>query len=120
MASTIQFFQLTIISLSLTIGGCNKTTTENETTNLVKKNDSSNQNKKNSANSPFNIYNQEVYGTDDDGNKVEGQIILEGKTGIGRLINNKDQEIEVVLEIKNDKHLIGTDEEGFNYKLKID
>jgi hypothetical protein len=65
-------------------------------------------------------YKDHVWGKDEEGNNVHGRIIVEGKNGIGIIINNKGQEIEIVFEILNRKKIIATDIEGFQYKLKID
>lgn len=64
-------------------------------------------------------YNKYVSGTDEDGNDVQGRIIIEGKNGIGVLTGKEDSEIEIVIELLNNNKLIGTDIDGFKYKLKF-
>lgn len=64
-------------------------------------------------------YNKYVSGTDEDGNNVQGKIIIEGKNGIGVLTGKGDTEIEVVIELLSNNKLIATDIDGFKYKLKL-
>jgi hypothetical protein len=49
-------------------------------------------------------YAQQVTGTDENGNKVHGNINIEGKIGLGTLVKNR---------------LLATDAEGYQYNLKF-
>ena len=64
-------------------------------------------------------YNNRVCGTDEEGNYIEGKIIIEGKNGIGILTGKDGNVIEIVFELENNNKLIATDIEGFHYNLKI-
>ena len=64
-------------------------------------------------------YDKSVFGTDEEGNDVQGKIIIEGKNGIGILIGKEDTKIEIVIEMINHNELIATDIDGFKYKLKF-
>lgn len=121
MTSTIQYIQLIIISLSLIFGGCNqKKTALIEKTRVVKK--------INLAHEKFIFntitdtlkYKKHVFGIDEEGNSVQGHINIEGQNGIGVLVDDQGQKIEIVFELENNKKLVATDVQGFKYKLKID
>jgi hypothetical protein len=64
-------------------------------------------------------YDHQVTGTDENGNKVEGKINIDGKIGLGTLINHDAKEIEIVVEWINERKLVATDPDGYEYKLTI-
>ncbi|MBC5839788.1 hypothetical protein H8R23_00035 [Flavobacterium sp. F-380] len=65
--------------------------------------------------------NYPVSGTDEDGNLVTGEVVLEGKAGFGSLTKIDKSKIEIIAEWSANKNrLIATDEYGYLYQLHIE
>ena len=65
--------------------------------------------------------NYPVLGTDEDGNLVTGEVVIEGKAGFGSLIKIDKSKIEIIVEWSANKNrLIATDEYGYLYQLHIE
>lgn len=64
-------------------------------------------------------FKNSVNGKDEDGNLVQGKVMIEGKRGLGILTNNHGEKIEIVFEMITHSKIIATDIEGIKYKLKI-
>jgi hypothetical protein len=62
--------------------------------------------------------NQLVEGTDEDGDLVTGEVIIEGTTGLGTLTKKGNNKIEIIVDWSATKNrLIATDEYGYLYQL---
>lgn len=119
MISKIKFPTLQFIYLAVLLIGCDhKKTPEIEKKIITKSITTEDKNTKTRVIDSLK-YKNKVWGKDEEGYTVYGRIIVEGKNGIGILIDNKGQEIEIVFEMLSSKKLIATDIEGFKYKLKI-
>ena len=116
-----------IVPITLTIVSCKK---ENNVQNLKKTTlTNSNYQKKSNPKDLFYCYsltnnkkyNHKITGNDEDGNRVNGIINLEGEIGIGSLKKDDDnKEIEIVSEHIHSNKIIATDVNGYQYRLKFD
>jgi hypothetical protein len=64
-------------------------------------------------------YTYEVVGTDNLGNEVIGEVVVEGKSGKGIITTSANQEIPVDVEWSGHGILKAVDEEGNEYELQI-
>ncbi|MBE0393418.1 hypothetical protein [Flavobacterium sp. PL002] len=60
-----------------------------------------------------------ITGTDESGNTVHGEGIIEGNTGLGTLIQKDGRKKDIIFEQINANNIIATDDDGFKYKLKL-
>jgi hypothetical protein len=59
-----------------------------------------------------------VEGTDEDGNLVTGEVIIEGNAGLGTLNKKGKNKIDIIVDWSAaTKRLIATDENGYLYQL---
>jgi hypothetical protein len=65
-------------------------------------------------------YNYNAYGFDSDGNKVTGNISVEGKYGNGILTNVNGDEMDINVEWIGRGKLLAIDENGNEYELYVD
>jgi len=105
----ISFFCLSIILCSCKNSSESTQLSSKSIYEVEKKNDSS----------ELNQYLQQVTGTDEDGNNVHGKINIEGKIGLGTLINKDTTCIEIVVEWNGKNKLLATDPQGYKYDLKF-
>lgn len=67
-----------------------------------------------------NQQNYHVSGTDEDGNLVKGEVVIDGKAGLGSLTKTDKSRIEIIVEWSATNNvLIATDEYGYLYRLTI-
>lgn len=64
-------------------------------------------------------YDYSVVGINDDGEKIVGEINLEGSSGEGKIINSYSENIEIVVESFGKGNVLATDIYGNEYLLKI-
>ncbi|NRS89132.1 hypothetical protein HNQ02_002054 [Flavobacterium sp. 7E] len=60
-----------------------------------------------------------ISGTDENGNTVHGEGIIEGNTGLGTLMQKNGRKKDIIFEQINANNIIATDDDGFKYKLKL-
>ncbi|PRZ25294.1 hypothetical protein [Flavobacterium granuli] len=119
MLCKIKTIQLLTIFLAIINIGCEQKKTILNEKNIIDKSTVTKKTKTSTKITDSLKYNKYVFGTDEEGNHVQGKIIIEGKNGIGILIGKEDTEIEIVLEQVSHNKLIATDIDGFKYKLKF-
>lgn len=60
-----------------------------------------------------------ITGTDESGNTVHGEGIIEGNSGLGTLMQKNGRKKDIIFEQINANNIIATDDDGFKYKLKL-
>lgn len=65
-------------------------------------------------------YNYDIVGHDKDSNEVRGNINIRGKYGAGIVVNAQGEEKELHVEWVDYGKLAGTDEDGKEYKFKVE
>ncbi|WP_439582431.1 hypothetical protein [Dyadobacter bucti] len=65
-------------------------------------------------------YNYDIFGEDEDGNSISGNIDIEGKYGTGYVTDENGNEKSIEVEWIDYGVLEGTDEDGVSYKLRVD
>lgn len=65
-------------------------------------------------------YNYDVTGFDENGNKVSGNIIIEGKYGAGKIKDEEGNTYDIEVEWYDYGKLKGTDENGITYELTVE
>ncbi|MDR6969298.1 hypothetical protein J2X31_003328 [Flavobacterium arsenatis] len=65
-------------------------------------------------------YNYDVIGTDASGNKITGNVSMQGKYGAGILLDKDGKEIEVTLEWVGHGELRAEDEVGNSWELVVE
>lgn len=64
-------------------------------------------------------YNYDVFGVDNEGNKILGNITVDGKYGNGIIINKKGKKINVDIEWVGHGKLKGIDSDSIEYQLEV-
>lgn len=64
-------------------------------------------------------YNYDVFGVDNDGNEVLGNITVDGKYGNGIIINKNGKKINVDIEWVDHGKLKGIDSDSIEYQLEV-
>ncbi|HEC8322372.1 MULTISPECIES: hypothetical protein [Providencia] len=69
--------------------------------------------------SPYG-YNYDVSGLDEDGDRVSGNIDIEGKYGSGTIEKSDGEEVEVDIEWNGYGELLAEDAEGNSYYMSVE
>ncbi|WP_310378207.1 hypothetical protein [Flavobacterium sp.] len=65
-------------------------------------------------------YNYDIVGTNEDGNQITGSIIIKGKSGAGKIEDDKGNEYEIEVEWYDYGKLKGVDENGITFELTVE
>lgn len=120
-----------IITLCIALNGCKQnsqkqvehqlkqvsfTETDTQTTHI----DTSFQYEKRTGLSGNYEYNYDVFGVDEIGNEVTGNVNVQGKNGSGTLIDSEDKEIQVEVEWTGHGKLKAIDKNNREYELEVE